>query len=183
LLDSLAIEQPHQVFEYLRLKDPVVLRQHALQRLELIFNGGHRLGYKLWQIAPTGRRFVHNDVITRPFREPECAPAHVVCVYRSPLGHPAGSLILLNLPGRSLEAVRRVPKEDDPQHRHEVIAGRELRISPKIICRFPEVALKFLNIFEGILIHGVKDLRFDYGYFENRRFLQILRDEEGTGQG
>jgi hypothetical protein len=55
-----------------------------LQRLELIFNGGHRLGYKLWQIAPTGRRFVHNDVITRPFREPECAPAHVVYVYRSP---------------------------------------------------------------------------------------------------
>jgi hypothetical protein len=58
-----------------------------------------------------------------------------------------------------------------------------LELARRLSAASQRVALKFLNIFEGILIHGVKDLRFDYGYFENRRFLQILRDEEGTGQG
>ena len=35
LLDLLAVEQAHQVFEDLRLEDAVVLGQHALERLEL----------------------------------------------------------------------------------------------------------------------------------------------------
>jgi hypothetical protein len=49
-----------------------------------------------------------------------------------------------------------MPKKDDTEHGHEVVAGRELRISPKIIRRLPEVGFKFLDIFEGILSHGSK---------------------------
>ena len=51
LLDLLAVEQAHQVFEHLGLEDAVVLRQHALERLELGLDGGHRLGDELRQVG------------------------------------------------------------------------------------------------------------------------------------
>jgi len=51
LLDLLAVEEAHQVFEHPRLEDAVVLGQHAVERLELIFDRRHRVGYELGQIA------------------------------------------------------------------------------------------------------------------------------------
>ena len=51
LLDLLAVEEAHQVFEHLGLEDAVVLGQHAQQRLELGLDGGHRLGDELGQVG------------------------------------------------------------------------------------------------------------------------------------
>ena len=56
LLDLLAVEQAHQVFEHLGLEDAVVLGQHALERLELGLDGGHGLGDELGQVGAARRR-------------------------------------------------------------------------------------------------------------------------------
>jgi hypothetical protein len=44
----LAVEQTHQVFEYLGFKDAVVLAQYSGERFELGLDGGHGLGDQAW---------------------------------------------------------------------------------------------------------------------------------------
>jgi hypothetical protein len=37
-------------------------------------------------------------------------------------------------------------QEDHAQHRHEVIAGGELRIGAQVICGFPQVGFQLLDV-------------------------------------
>ena len=50
VLDLLAVEEAHQVFEDLGLEDAVVLGQHALERLEVGLDGRHGVGDELGQV-------------------------------------------------------------------------------------------------------------------------------------
>ena len=75
LLDLLAVEEPHQVFEHFRLEDAVVLGQHALQRLELVLDGCHGLGNELRQVAAADCGLLHDHVVARPLRQPQRPPA------------------------------------------------------------------------------------------------------------
>ena len=75
LLDLLAVEQPHQVFEHLGLEDAVVLRQHAGERLELGLDGRHGLGDEPGQIAAARGRLLHDPVVAGLLREQERAAA------------------------------------------------------------------------------------------------------------
>jgi hypothetical protein len=40
-------------------------------------------------------------------------------------------------------------QEDHAQHRHEVVAGGQLRVGAQVIRGFPQVAFKLLDIFGG----------------------------------
>ncbi len=45
------------------------------------------------------------------------------------------------------------PEEDHPQDRHEVVAGRKLRVGTEVVRRFPEVGFEFFYVIEGFVGH------------------------------
>jgi len=57
------------------------------------------------------------------------------------LAFPAG-LVFQSLFGRELQAVGRVPQENDPEHRHEVIARSELRVRAEIVRGSPQICFQ-----------------------------------------
>ena len=78
LLDLLAVEQTHQVFEHLGFEDTVVLRQDSEERFELGFDGGHGLGDELRQVGTAHRRLLHDPVVAGLLRQVEGAARDVV---------------------------------------------------------------------------------------------------------
>ncbi len=128
LLDLLAVEHTHEFFEHLRLEDAVVLGQHALERLELLLDGFHRVGHELRERLFAARRLRHDPVVPCGLGQWQRPTANVVLVDDRPFRHLAGGLVLGNLPGRIVESIGSVPEEDDPQHGHEVVAGGELGV-------------------------------------------------------
>ena len=157
LLDLLAVEQAHQIFENLGLEDAEVLGQDAQQWLELGLDGRHGVADELGQVGSARGRPVHDGVVAGRLRQPERAAAQVVGREHLALGHPAGCLFLLDLPVRSLEAVGRMAQEDHAQHRHEVIAGGELGIGAEVVRGLPEVGFELLDVFEAVVGHAAQE--------------------------
>ena len=154
LLDLLAVEEAHQVFEHLGLEDAVVLGQHALQRLESGLDGGHGLGDKLGQVAAAGGGLLHDPVVAGVLRQPERTAPEIVGRLHLALGHLAGRLIFLDLVVGRLKAIGGVTEKDHAQDRHEVVAGGELRVGAEVVRGFPEVGFELFDVIEGFVGHA-----------------------------
>ena len=53
----------------------------------------------------------------------------------------------------SLKAVSRVTQEDHAQHRHEVVARGELRVSAEVVSRLPQIGFELLDVLESLVGH------------------------------
>ena len=155
VLDLLAVEQAHQVFEHRCLEDAVVLGQDAEEWLELRFDDSHGLGDELRQVCTAHRRLLHDPVVVGLLGQVEGAARDVVSRQDLALRHRTARLVGFDLPVCSLETIGRVTEEDYPQHRHEVVTRRELRVGPEVVCGLPEVGFELLDVVEGVAIHTV----------------------------
>jgi len=144
--DALAVEQAHEFLEHLRLEDAIILRKDIPQRLEIPLDGVHGGGDKLRKPGGIGGGPRHDGVESRLLGQKKRAAAQVVGGLDFAPGHTTGSLIFLDLPRGGIKAVRRMAQEDDPEHRHEVVAGGQLGIRAKIVRRLPEVGFEFGKI-------------------------------------
>jgi len=48
-----------------------------------------------------------------------------------------------------------MPQKDYPQHRHEVVARRQLRVRTKIVRRLPQIVFELLDVTLGIGGHAL----------------------------
>lgn len=108
--------------------------------------------------AQFGHSLLHDPVVAGLLRQVQRAARDVVGGQDLALRHLAALLVGLDLPLGGVEAISRVTQEDHAKHRHEVVARSELGIGAEVIRGLPEVTLKFLNIFECVVSHGLQTL-------------------------
>jgi hypothetical protein len=77
----LAVEEAHQVFQDLGLKNAIVFGKHPLERLKLGLDGGHRIADQLGEVGAAGGGFAHDPIVAGLFRQPKGPPAKVAIYF------------------------------------------------------------------------------------------------------
>ena len=145
------VENTEEVFKHGALEDGVVFGQDSGKRFEALLDGGHGINERLPKLGIAGQS--EEVVVAGLFGQIEGSSLLIIILDGIALGHLPGGHVLFNLFGGLVEAVGRMPKENQSEDRHAIFRGGQLGVGPQLVCCLPEIGFKPRKGCEVITVH------------------------------
>ncbi len=158
--DLLAVEDAQKVFKDIMIEALIVAGKLALERREVLLDGVHRLDQGLAQVGVLGQR--QQVVVARLLGQHQCAALEEVGLDQGAFGHLPGRLVGFDGGKGGVIAIGRVAEKDDPQRRHAVFAGGQVRVGAQLVSGFPEAAFDLLDVLKLVPGHVSNLARWRY---------------------